>query len=82
MKQYQPMIVYAPFDDVSREDWENKVNGKHFDCGSTQAIEQIKEFCPNIESGSIKWLCDNLNEFDFPCDLIGYNYFGVIYIEI
>lgn len=86
MKDYAPIIVTTPIDDISRQEWDEKVNGQHFntDCNISAAISKIKEFCPNVKQMSLQQLCNQLNDEEFfPTNLdIGNSWFGVIYIEV
>lgn len=80
MKQipsYHSVLVFAPIDEISRQDWDEKVNQQMFDnCTLTSAIDKIKEFCPNISTMSIECFCERSNnELYFTEDWV-----GVIYI--
>ena len=80
MKQipsYHSLLVFAPIDEISRQDWDKKVNKQMFDnCTLTSAIDKIKEFCPNISTMSIECFCERSNnEWYFTEDWV-----GVIYI--
>lgn len=80
MKQipsYHSILVFAPIDEISRQEWDEKVNQQMFDnCTLTSAIDKIKEFCPNISTMSIECFCERSNnEWYFTEDWV-----GVIYI--
>lgn len=80
MKQipsYHSILVFAPIDEISRQEWDEKVNQQMFDnCTLTSAIDKIKEFCPNISIMSIECFCERSNnEWYFTEDWV-----GVIYI--
>lgn len=78
MGNYEKIVVYAPVDEISRPEWDEKVNGQKFDnCTLTMAIDKIKEFCPNIRTMSIECFCERSNnECYFTEDWV-----GVIYIS-
>ena len=80
MKQfplYRSVLVYAPKEEISRQEWDEKVNKQMFDdCTLTSAIDKIKEFCPNIRTMSIECFSELSNdECYFTRDWV-----GVIYI--
>jgi hypothetical protein len=86
MKDYKPIIVTTPIDDISRQEWDEKVNGQYFDtdCDISAAISKVREICPNVQQMSLQHLCNQLNDEEFfPTNLdIGNSWFGVIYIEV
>lgn len=80
MKQfpsYRNVLVYAPKEEISCQEWDEKVNKQMFyDCTLTSAIDKIKEFCPNIKTMGIECFCElNNGECYFNNDWV-----GVIYI--
>lgn len=74
---YRSVLVYAPKEEISHQEWNEKVNKQMFDdCTLTSAIDKIKEFCPNIRTMSIECFCELSNdECYFTRDWV-----GVIYI--
>lgn len=86
MKDYKPIIVTTPIDDISRQEWDEKVNGQYFDtdCDISAAISKVREICPNVQHMGLHHLCSQLNDEEcFPSGLnIGNSWFGVIYIEV
>lgn len=83
MKNYQTIVVFAPMSDIRWDDWQKKINRKHFNCGPIKVLEELKQICPNIQTTTIENLCDKFNrnrtlEFCY----MKHNWFGVIYVEI
>lgn len=80
MKQilsYRSVLVVAPIDEISRQEWDEKVNKQMFDdCTLTSAIDKIKEFCPNIRTMSIECFCERSNDECYFTE----DWVGVIYI--
>ena len=84
MVNYESKIVYIPIDDISSEDWDEKVCNKHFECDLADVHKQLKEISPNIQIMSVENLCNQLNEEEFfpSYELnIGQTFFGVIYVK-
>jgi hypothetical protein len=65
MGKYEKVVVYAPVDEISRTEWDEKVNGQKFDCNLVQAKNQLSEICPNIHSMSIETLCNKSNDEEY-----------------
>ena len=80
MKQfpsYRSVLVYAPKEEISRQEWDEKVNKQMFyDCTLTSAIDKIKEFCPNIKTMSIECFFELSNDECYFTE----DWVGVIYI--
>lgn len=75
MGNYQKVVVYAPVDEISRPEWDEKVNGQKFDCNLSQAKKQLAEISPNIHSISIETLCNKSNDEEYLTE----HWVGVIY---